>query len=41
MVIMMRTMSRGWFKSEYARKELEYFVDDFEAFLYSVVVVVL
>ena len=25
-------MSRGWFKSEYARKKLEYFVKDFEAF---------
>ena len=41
MVIMMTIMNRGLFKSEYARKELEYLVEDFEAFLYSAVVVVL
>ena len=27
--IMTRTMSKGWFKSEYARKKVEYFVEDF------------
>ena len=28
-VILTRTMSRGWLKSEYARREVEYFVEDF------------